>query len=99
MAGLKKPLAHRAANDAEGRLSASLNLTEKCALFGKYELALFGRLEISTALRVRLYASSILFVVCKAFEGDQSIGDVVGAFIWHPIAEQIEHLGMMLNQR
>src|SRR3954469_19563797 len=59
------------------------------ALLAQDEAAFLGEAEIGGAFRIGFEPRPIGFVGGKAVERDQRIGDVVGALVRQPVAEEI----------
>ena len=68
---------------------SGFHLPEKGPLFDQNKFILLRKIEICLPLGVRLDPRAISFIRGEAFEGNQSIGDVVRALVRHPIAEEV----------
>src|ERR1700733_9595561 len=65
------------------------DLTQERTFLGEDELVFLGKAEILHALFVGTEASAIFLVGREACEGNQRERDVVGAFMRHPVADEI----------
>src|SRR6516165_11661412 len=62
---------------------------EKGTFFAQDEALLLRKAEVGGAFAIGLEPRTVGFVGGEAIERNQPIGDVVGAFMRHPIAEEI----------
>src|SRR5579862_2037531 len=67
----------------------SSHLPQEGSLLGEDELLLLGIAEIFHPFLVAAQPRTVLLVGRQTFEGDQPESDIVGAFMRHPVAEQI----------
>src|SRR5580693_2980735 len=65
------------------------HLTQERAFLGEDEFVFLGKAEILHALFVGTELGAIFLVGCEACEGNQRKRDVVGAFMRHPVADEI----------
>src|SRR5882724_2684261 len=67
----------------------SRHLSQKRSLLRKDEFVFLGESKIRHALAVGAKPCPIAFVGCETFEGNQRERNVVGAFMRHPVADEI----------
>src|SRR5262245_8042508 len=65
------------------------DLAQECPFLRENELVLLGEIEIGHAVAVRAQPRPVALIGCETLERDQRKGDVVGALVRHPVAEEI----------
>src|SRR5215831_3309275 len=70
-------------------LLALFDLAQKGPFLGQNEAPVLGALEIGVAFGIGAQAGAVGLVGGKAVEGNQRHGDVVGALVRHPVAQEI----------
>src|SRR6266404_4605535 len=65
------------------------DLAQERPLLGEDELVLLGEIEIGHAFRVGAQPRPVAFIGGETLERYQRERDVVGALVWHPVAEQV----------
>src|SRR5260370_33476606 len=74
---------------APARPVSGSHLAQERALLGEDELVLFGEVEVGQGRSVGAEPRAVILVSSETLERNQGERDVVGAFMRHPVADQI----------